>query len=230
MKWLLTCEHGGNKIPNEYSHLFEGNDAVLNSHRGWDIGVPEVYQAFKKLKPDYSSFADVSRLLVELNRTVGKTNHFSEFTNNLPKGEKERIIKNHYSPFRDSVKEFVEVGVEKSQLLHLSVHTFTPSLNGIERNADISFLYDPRNTAEKDFCRNWKRNLALFLPDLNVRFNYPYKGIADGHTTWLRKRFGNYAGIELEVNQKYFEEPHTRKNEIIEGLIISFSNILAQNK
>jgi hypothetical protein len=38
-----------------------------------------------------------------------------------------------------------------------------------------------------------------------VRRNYPYRGYADGLTTWLRKRYPDpaYAGIELEINQKY---------------------------
>ena len=34
----LTCEHGGNRIPREYAHLFRGARAVLASHRGWDPG------------------------------------------------------------------------------------------------------------------------------------------------------------------------------------------------
>lgn len=39
---------------------------------------------------------------------------------------------------------------------------------------------------------------------MNVRFNYPYLGKADGFTTHLRKKFkDNYIGIELEVNQKF---------------------------
>ena len=39
-----------------------------------------------------------------------------------------------------------------------------------------------------------------------VRFNYPYKGTADGHTTALRAQFppSLYAGMELEVSQRYF--------------------------
>ena len=41
--------------------------------------------------------------------------------------------------------------------------------------------------------------------NLVVRFNYPYKGISDGFTKYLRTRFTGkqYIGIELEVNQKF---------------------------
>ena len=43
------------------------------------------------------------------------------------------------------------------------------------------------------------------LPDLSIRCNYPYKGNADGFTTYLRKQFSEkkYLGIELEINQKH---------------------------
>ncbi|MNC89676.1 hypothetical protein D3C83_56490 [compost metagenome] len=38
---------------------------------------------------------------------------------------------------------------------------------------------------------------------MRVRRNYPYRGIADGLPTWLRRRYPNarYGGVELEVNQ-----------------------------
>ena len=36
---LLTCEHGGNDVPYEYQHLFEDARHVLETHRGWDIGI-----------------------------------------------------------------------------------------------------------------------------------------------------------------------------------------------
>ena len=38
-----------------------------------------------------------------------------------------------------------------------------------------------------------------------MRRNYPYKGYADGLTTYLRTRYPDprYRGVELEVNQKH---------------------------
>jgi hypothetical protein len=38
-----------------------------------------------------------------------------------------------------------------------------------------------------------------------VRRNYPYQGKADGFTTFLRRQFASdqYAGIEIEVNQRW---------------------------
>ena len=34
MKLVLTCEHGGNTIPNEYAAYFKEHQTILNTHRG----------------------------------------------------------------------------------------------------------------------------------------------------------------------------------------------------
>jgi hypothetical protein len=44
------------------------------------------------------------------------------------------------------------------------------------------------------------------LPIYHIELNEPYKGTDDGFTTFLRTRFADarYAGIEIEINQKYY--------------------------
>jgi predicted N-formylglutamate amidohydrolase len=87
--------------------------------------------------------------------------------------------------------------------VHIAVHSFTGVLRGEERNAEISLLYDPARPGEVDLCNRWIAALRELFPEFRVRRNYPYRGNADGLTTWLRRRFPNpqYAGIELELNQ-----------------------------
>src|ERR1700739_839489 len=36
--FIITCEHGGNRIPVPYRRLFRGQRALLDSHRGYDPG------------------------------------------------------------------------------------------------------------------------------------------------------------------------------------------------
>jgi predicted N-formylglutamate amidohydrolase len=35
---VITCEHGGNRIPIRYTDLFKANPVLLNTHRGFDPG------------------------------------------------------------------------------------------------------------------------------------------------------------------------------------------------
>ena len=87
-------------------------------------------------------------------------------------------------------------------------------LAGETRNADIGLLYDPGRSVEKRLCAAWRATIKQTRPDLRVRLNYPYLGKADGFTTHLGRVFSvnQYAGIELEVNQRWLEsKPAWRK-------------------
>jgi predicted N-formylglutamate amidohydrolase len=89
-------------------------------------------------------------------------------------------------------------------VIHLSIHSFTPLLNGHLRNCDIGLLYDSSKQAEKEFCKTFKTLMLQQRSDLNIRYNYPYLGKADGFTTYLRKRYPHrYLGIEIEINQHF---------------------------
>ncbi len=204
MKILITCEHGGNTIPKKYAGCFKENIAVLKTHRGYDLGALDVYNALTSLS-NYSAYCTTSRLLIELNRSLHHKNLFSEFTKPLSFDIKKELIDNYYTPYRTIVEKYINKNIAiKNEVLHLSIHSFTPTLNTIERNCDIGLLYDPKNQKEKKFCKTLKSNLTLAKPDLKIRFNYPYLGTADGFTSYLRKKFpANYIGIELEINQKY---------------------------
>lgn len=89
--------------------------------------------------------------------------------------------------------------------MHLSIHTFTPVLDGETRRADVGLLYDPRRAGEVAFCARLKTAILERRTDLSVRKNYPYRGAADGFTTSLRKKWSaaEYVGIEVEVNQRW---------------------------
>lgn len=222
MKLVLTCEHGGNKIPSKYLPLFADAQEALNSHRGLDLGALDLFHHLSKLAC-FSQSSSISRLLIELNRSLEAPNLFSEFTKDLSQKEKIEMIETFYLPYRLEVeKKISELIARGEEVLHVSVHSFTPVWKGVARNADIGLLYDPSKASEKDFCKNLKQQLLLGSPSLKVRFNYPYLGIADGFPTYLRERFQkNYSGIELEVNQKF-----THQNKMELGLKTRIFNSL----
>lgn len=203
MKLVLTCEHGGNSIPNSYKDCFKNNEQVLYTHRGYDIGAIHVFNRLKPLSNFFKS-SEVSRLLIELNRSLHHKNLFSEFTRILPKSEKEHLISSYYSDYRNDVKSKIKSFIDgDEQVVHISVHSFTPILNTVERRCDVGLLFDSKIKEEKAFCKLLKDQIKTLDPELNVRYNYPYLGKADGFTSYLRKQFPkNYIGIELEVNQK----------------------------
>ena len=207
MKILITCEHGGNEIPLAYHAFFQHQQQALNSHRGYDPGTLDLFEVVKFLA-DFSLKSEVSRLLVELNRSLYHRQLFSEVSKEFSAEKKEEILQQYYFPYRNSVEKQIEIWRHLNEkVIHLPLHSFTPIFNGIERNTDFGILYDSSKTNEKNFSKNFKLQLQQELPQFKIRFNYPYLGKADGFTTYLRKKFPtNYTGIELEINQKYAVE------------------------
>ncbi len=204
MKLILTCEHGGNRIPDEYGKFFSMVPEVLNSHRALDSGALDLFRALSPIA-HYVQFSETCRLLIDLNRSLQSSTLFSEFTSSFNSVKKEKIVKDFYTPYRQSViKKTAEYIASGTPVIHVAVHTFTPELNGEVRKNDIGLLFDPENDAEEICCRMWQNVLQSTSPSTRVMFNYPYLGTTDGLTKDLRNLFPlNYAGIELEVNQKY---------------------------
>ena len=202
---VITCEHASNAIPAFAKSAFTDCKKLLETHRGYDIGALNIFKHLcKDLHPDFSLAGKYSRLAIDLNRSLNHPNVFSEYSEKLPEASKEKlrgIWRTHRSP----VEEFIGKALRKSaraEILHLGIHSFTPVMNGSLRNADIGILYDPRCPAEKEAARTFKCRLNEKYPEFKVRFNYPYRGAADGFTTALRKKFGaRYIGLEIEINQ-----------------------------
>ncbi len=198
---LVTCEHGGNRIPAAYRDLFRGQSRLLESHRGWDKGAIVLARDLARALDAESVLATTSRLLVDLNRSPGHPARFSRFTRGLPMSERRAIERRYYEPYRSRVALLVGAAVPS---LHLSVHSFTPVLDGATRNADLGLLYDPSRLRERRLCDRIARELSERASDLRVRRNYPYKGTADGLAQSLRRVLPPYAyiGVELELNQR----------------------------
>jgi len=203
---ILTCEHAGNVIPEPYKFPFEGHQEVLTTHRAIDFGAFELAKGLEHYLDVPLFYTTICRLLIENNRSLNSSELFSEFTIGLTNEEKENLITNYYGPYRNQVEEEISKHIQQHhRLAHISVHSFTPTFNGTIRNTDIGLLYDPSRIHEKVFCDRLTEEITKLDPSVVVKHNYPYLGIDDGLTTHFRQKYSDdqYAGIELEVNQKF---------------------------
>lgn len=204
-RFLVTCEHGGNRIPPRYRACFAGEEALLHSHRGYDPGALAMAQELACALDAPLISARTSRLLVDLNRSPGHPRLHAEAIRRLPEAARREILARYYLPFRDRAEAFVAAAVaEGRRVVHVSSHSFTPVLDGEVRTAEVGLLYDPARAGEAALCAAWRACLQRRAPALRVRRNYPYAGRSDGFTAYLRRRFAAecYLGIELELNQR----------------------------
>lgn len=227
---VISCEHGGREVPRAYAALFAGLAELLDSHRGWDAGALELGRELADAFAAPLHAATTTRLLVDLNRSIGHRTLFSEVTRSLPPERRQDIVARYYRPHRQAVEadiaRFIAAG---SQVIHVASHSFTPTLDDVPRHADVAWLYDPSRPGEVDFARAWMRNLARLAPELRLRRNYPYRGRDDGLTKVLRERHPDpaYVGIELEVNQRFIEQGGAAWQRLKTLLVDSLRSVFA---
>jgi predicted N-formylglutamate amidohydrolase len=178
---------------------------LLDSHRGYDPGALVMARALARAFRAPLVSSTVSRLLIDLNRSIGHAQLFSPATRGAPAKVRAKLVEQHYRPYREQVERLVRQSLLRGRrVIHVSSHSFTPQLDGKLRCADVGLLYHPGRRGEVELCARWKASLASCAPQLRVRRNYPYAGKGDGLTSHLRRRFppSKYVGIELEVNQR----------------------------
>lgn len=231
---ILTCEHASNRMPAAFKKAVPAE--VLKTHRAYDIGALAIFRKLVRFaKPEFSCEGKFSRLFVDLNRTITNKSAFSDYLRdnenakaqattywNEYRAAIEKFVQQNIGPSartsRSSVfhsGSFLRIRKNKvgelaepaqAEIVHLGIHSFTPTLNGKVRNTDIGILYDPSRSQERTYANIIKAEIKRLYPAMKVRFNYPYKGTSDGLTTTLRKKFGQrYVGIEIEINQKFFQ-------------------------
>lgn len=229
--FLVTCEHGGNRIPAAYQRLFRTQRRLLDSHRGYDPGALALARMLANAFQAPLVASTVSRLLIDLNRSMGHPQLFSAATRDAPGTVRKEIIERYYLPYRAEVERLAERAVGRGRrLIHISSHSFTPELNGHVRKADVGLLYDPGRPPEARVCARWKASLRALAPELRVRRNYPYAGKGDGVTSYMRRRFpaAAYVGIEVEVNQAIVPAAGRRWSTLRRALIDSLYTALAE--
>ncbi len=225
---LISCEHAFNSVPPTYRNLFVGQEQILETHRGLDLGAQAIANHLHQVFACSYTQTTVSRLLIDCSRSLARAHCFSEFSKSLPEIEKQHLIDEYYLPFRQQTESLIKAKVDSGcQVLHLSIHSFTPELNGEVRNAGIGLLYDHSRHGEQEVARIWRSLLLQQTPSYRVRMNYPYDGTSDGFTTALRKHYTehDYLGLEVESNQALLADQQSR-DEVANVLSSSLRELL----
>ena len=192
---LISCEHGGAKIPRPFSGRFHCPQSIVKSHRGFDYGALDIARAISSDLGAPLLKNEVTRLLIDLNRSPENPDRTSRWSSRFTDSLDSQI----YRPYWDSAFKFTA----HAPVIHLSVHSFTPVLKGKSRPWNAGILFDPDRPREAALARHLRSRLKQNAPLRKIGFNVPYAGIEDGLTQSLRKSRApsRYIGIELEFNQ-----------------------------
>ena len=100
LRIIITCEHGGNSLPKRFRPLFHNRKKLLESHRGHDPGALELAKKLARGLKAPIFFSEITRLLIDANRSPDNPKRFSEFTGSLSAPEKAIIQELCYQPYR----------------------------------------------------------------------------------------------------------------------------------
>jgi len=212
---LISCEHASNRVPSELRGLGLSK-RHLEDHIAWDRGAAIMAKAIAARLGAPCHLGRWSRLVIDLNRSPDHPKLVApvSFGIAIPGNqgvddvEVSRRLRRWWKPYRErATSDVLRLIARHGRCLQLSIHSFTPVVDGVTRRADIGLLYDPAHAGERAFAKQLRT--ALAPSGLGIYMNEPYRGTSDGFTTSLRARHPHacYAALEIETNQRLLRTP-----------------------
>ena len=172
---VLVCDHAANRVPRRLGSL--GLDALqLADHISWDPGAADVARRLSAELDAPLVLSGYSRLVIDCNRPLRSAESIAEQSGGVPvpgnrglsPGERQSRIDALFRPYHAAIARLLDARTERPSLL-LSIHSFTPVLNGRPRPWHIGVS-----------CGRDRRLAALMLGalarsgDFSVGDNQPY--------------------------------------------------------
>lgn len=180
---LLVCEHAGTAIPRSLSNLGLP-DERFQQHIASDIGAEAVAVGLAERFGCTLVLQRYSRLVIDCNRPTGTPQSIPEISDhisvpgNFELSSTDRVQRETeiFVPFAESCK--AEISRPHIRLA-VSIHSFTPQLDGDLRRWDIGFLSRQETSRGDRLAKSCKE----LWPRLTVGRNEPYR--IEDETDWF---------------------------------------------
>jgi len=172
---VLVCDHASNRVPARLGTL--GLDAVqLADHIGWDPGAADVARRLSGSLDAPLVLSGYSRLVIDCNRPLRSAESIPGHSAGvivpgnqvLSVEDREIRIKELFLPYHDAIDRLLDTRSRQPSLL-LSIHSFTPVLNGQSRPWQIGVCYGHNRGFAALLLDALSRNHAITIGD-----NEPY--------------------------------------------------------
>jgi predicted N-formylglutamate amidohydrolase len=204
---VLSCEHASWTQPPGVDLGVPNH--VLASQAGWDHGALDVAARLSEASGLPVHAGAFTRMFVDLNRAADHPDVIPAVCYGAPvpgnahlsAGDRAARLAMFHAPYWDAIRRDVRARlVDCGAVLHLSSHSFDPTLDPAARVYDVGVLYDPSHAFEAELAE--RLMFALRGAGLAVRANQPYSGTGPAVCTSLRDELvgQRYAGIELETS------------------------------
>jgi predicted N-formylglutamate amidohydrolase len=206
---LLVCDHASSRFPEALGDM--GLDPFARRcHLAVDIGAGALTERLSESLGVTAVLAQYSRLVVDCNRQLLDPSAFLVFgdgifvpgNNNLSDAAKEQRSDAIYWPYHKAVSD--QVGRLRGigpPPLFVSIHSFTPVLNGVSRSWEMGVLWDADEEVAKIVIEELRR------AGYTVGDNEPYSGKApQDFTVDHHAEGGGLRHAAIEIRQDLIDD------------------------
>ena len=225
---LLVCDHASNRFPRSLGAMgLNYLDRV--SHIALDIGANAVAEALADNLGATAVLCQYSRLIVDCNRNLIDESAFLNYSDgveipgnhNLQNHEKEKRASEIYWPYHNAIKDQI-VRLKKHGIkpVVISIHSFTPVINGEDRKWEIGVLWDKDSVTAEIFLTR------LVEAGYLVGDNEPYSGKdpEDFTIDYHAESTGlPHVGIEISQNLINHDDGVKRVSDILKEIISTYT-------
>ncbi|MCG8433005.1 MAG: N-formylglutamate amidohydrolase [Gammaproteobacteria bacterium] len=208
---LITCDHASRSIPEALSGM--GLDsAALDKHIAWDIGAGAVSRGLAGALRAKAVLAGYSRLVIDCNRSLSDPSSILEVSDeivvpgNRGLAEHERRARQQavFYPYHKAISglihDFQGRGIAPALI---SVHSFTPYLQGEMRPWHVGVLWDKDGRLPQPLLAALRTRSDLVVGD-----NLPYSGKhPSDYTIDHHAEAAGLPHVSLEIRQDLLESP-----------------------
>ena len=205
---LLVCDHASNRVPQELGGMGLKQDQ-LGQHIGWDIGAAEVTRELSGLLRSTAVMSGVSRLVIDCNRPLDDSTSIPAESDGVivpanqrvASEEKQRRAATWFHPYHRAIQTHLE-RLERTHRVAtlISVHSFTPVMNGCQRPWPVGVLWDRDSRLAPPVIEALARRGYL------VGDNEPYSGRGGAFTTDTHAADHGRPHITFEIRQDLIAE------------------------
>ena len=182
---FLACDHAACRFPTSLGDM--GLDPFARRcHLAIDIGAGPLTEYLADRLGVTAVLAQYSRLVVDCNRQLLDPGAFLEYgdgilvqgNSNLSQADKDARASEIYWPYHGAIDQQLErLLVPGASPAFISIHSFTPVLNGKTRLCEIGVLWDKDQRLRDIFLKDFRE------AGFNVGDNEPYSGKAPADYT-----------------------------------------------
>lgn len=221
---ILVCDHAGQFVPADLPAYMGLNPQQFDDHIAWDIGAAALTRMMSARLQVPAVLSTYSRLFIDCNRALEDETSIIPVSDGIviPANQGLTLLQRQdrqtraFFPYHDRIDQLIgRFRRTSTPLFLLSIHSFTPQMDGFRRPWPLGILWN-RDARAKDLAFKW---LTQNYPDWPIGDNQPYSAQSGpGYTLDRHAEVYGFPHLLIEVRQDLIAD---------EGGVMRMTEVLA---